>query len=201
MKSLYLLRICCWSPEELKAATGSGQQTVVWHEHGAPMHRLRYSSLTSSLRALNNLVQASQIHLSWWSQKMTASLDVLKVLFRCGKSEESKCPTVVRADRIQFSYSWLEMASRGLESATATCFVSWALGDQWTCYIAMAACTWGSLWLDFEVHHTFWDIYIYIYITHEAAYNHHWACRMSCWEKFRAYIFLHYWQGKCLNLV
>jgi hypothetical protein len=55
---------------------------------------------------------------------MTASLDVLKVLFRCGKSEENKCPTMVRTVRIQFSYSWLEMASRGLESATATCFVS-----------------------------------------------------------------------------
>jgi hypothetical protein len=55
---------------------------------------------------------------------MTASLDFMNILLRCGKLEESKCPTIVRAVRLQFSYSWLKMAPRGPESAPATCFVS-----------------------------------------------------------------------------
>jgi hypothetical protein len=55
---------------------------------------------------------------------MTASLDVLNVLLRCGKSEESKHATIFRAGRVWFLYSWLKMASRGPESATAICSVT-----------------------------------------------------------------------------
>jgi len=147
--------------------------------------------------APNNLVQASWIHLSWWSQKMTASLDVLNVLLRCGKSEESKDATIFRAVRVWFLYSWLKMASRGPESATAI-YAQWPRRSMnlLCCYCCFYL---GQSWLHFEVHHTFWDIYIHI--THEAAYHHHWACRMSSQAIFRAYIFFHNWQGKCFNLV
>jgi hypothetical protein len=55
---------------------------------------------------------------------MTASLDVLNVLLRCGKAEESKCAIIFRAVRVWFLYPWLKMASRGPESGTAICSVT-----------------------------------------------------------------------------
>ncbi|CAM6050604.1 unnamed protein product [Sphagnum compactum] len=48
-------QICCWSPEELKAATGSEQQTVVRHEHGVPMHRLRHTDGLFVIQVLDTL--------------------------------------------------------------------------------------------------------------------------------------------------